>query len=167
MRPRGFDMYTKIFWIHVSDSITLEGHTKGKEAERSDAQNVVKYGETAGITCLTLQPVLALVSINMTFSSLALCSPSSIMICLQERKKIRPDFSIIHWIIPVRTYPCSGSKMASWQRRHHESFSDTYSPLLLQICFVPDEHDDDVTSSLCPDIINPFAGLLEWVHICG
>lgn len=48
--------------------------------------DVVKCGGTAGITCLTLQPVLALVSMNMTFSSLALCSPSSIVICLQEKK---------------------------------------------------------------------------------
>lgn len=52
----------------------------------TDAKNAVKYGETAGITCLTLQPVLALVSMNMTFSSLALCSPSSIVICLQENQ---------------------------------------------------------------------------------
>lgn len=51
----------------------------------TDSKNAVKYGETAGNTCLTLQPVLALVSMNMTFSSLALCSPSSIVICLQEK----------------------------------------------------------------------------------
>lgn len=52
----------------------------------SDGKNAVKSGKTAGITCLTLQPVLALVSMNMTFSSLALCSPSSIVICLQENQ---------------------------------------------------------------------------------
>lgn len=58
----------------------------GGSWEQVTPQNAVKYGETAGITCLTLQPVLALVSMNMTFSSLALCSPSSIMICLQENQ---------------------------------------------------------------------------------
>lgn len=36
------------------------------------------------ITCFTLYPVFALVSINMTFSSLALCSPSSMVICLES-----------------------------------------------------------------------------------
>lgn len=35
-------------------------------------------------TCFTLYPVFALVSINITFSSLALCSPSSVVICLDE-----------------------------------------------------------------------------------
>lgn len=33
-------------------------------------------------TCLTLYPVFALVSINRTFISFALCSPSSVVICL-------------------------------------------------------------------------------------
>lgn len=35
------------------------------------------------------------------------------------------------------------------------------SPLLLQVRFVPDEHDDDVASSLRPHIVDPFASLLE------
>lgn len=70
--------HIEILSIHVGGLITLGGHRNNRKAG--------KYGETAGITCLTLQPVLALVSMNMTFSSLALCSPSSIMICLQDNQ---------------------------------------------------------------------------------
>lgn len=58
-------------------------------------------------------------------------------------------------------------KGASRHRLRCEHRLMTRSPLLLQVGFVPDEHDDDVTSSLRPDIVDPFAGLLEWVHICG
>lgn len=57
------------------------------QPRQRSAPDVVKCGGTAGITCLTLQPVLALVSMNMTFNSLALCSPSSIVICLHAKKK--------------------------------------------------------------------------------
>jgi hypothetical protein len=34
------------------------------------------------LTCLTLWPALAEVSINITFNSLAFCSPSSVLTCL-------------------------------------------------------------------------------------
>lgn len=73
--------------IYTNTFYSFTSATRWAWRERAtDAQNAAKYGETAGITCLTLQPVLALVSMNMTFSSLALCSPSSIMICLQENQ---------------------------------------------------------------------------------
>lgn len=71
MFPLGLDVHT------VLNMLEIWSRTKAV------SNWYMKYGEKAGITCLTLQPVLALVSINMTFSSLALCSPSSIMICLQ------------------------------------------------------------------------------------
>ena len=74
-------------FIPVGDSTPWRDAAMAEMLRATAAQNAAKYGETAGITCLTLQPVLALVSMNMTFSSLALCSPSSIMICLQEKKK--------------------------------------------------------------------------------
>lgn len=72
------------FFIYSSWYLNRLGQTK--EWQKKLGQNAEKYGETAGFTCLTLQPVLALVSMNMTFNSLALCSPSSIMICLQENQ---------------------------------------------------------------------------------
>lgn len=74
-------------FIPAGDSTPWRDAAVAEMLRATAAQNAAKYGETAGITCLTLQPVLALVSMNMTFSSLALCSPSSIMICLQEKKK--------------------------------------------------------------------------------
>lgn len=40
------------------------------------------------VTCFTLYPVFALVSINITLSSLALCSPSSVVICLKREMQI-------------------------------------------------------------------------------
>lgn len=74
-------------YTHEFCSLTLVTQSAWRDTEMAaDAKKAVKYGETAGITCLTLQPVLALVSMNMTFSSLALCSPSSIVICLQDNQ---------------------------------------------------------------------------------
>ena len=40
-------------------------------------------------------------------------------------------------------------------------------PFISQIGFVPNKHDDDITSPLCSDIINPLWGLLEWIQIWG
>lgn len=78
-------IYTQQFYLFTLVTQSPWRKTEMVENLRAtEAHNAVKYGETAGITCLTLQPVLALVSMNMTFSSLALCSPSSIVICLQE-----------------------------------------------------------------------------------
>ena len=81
--------YLHLFTVFIpaGDSTPWRDAAVAEMLRATEAQNAAKYGETAGITCLTLQPVLALVSMNMTFSSLALCSPSSIMICLQEEKK--------------------------------------------------------------------------------
>lgn len=147
------------------DSITLEGRWKKAEGPREvTPENALNCGETAGITCLTLQPVLALVSMNMTFSSLALCSPSSIIICLQEKAVIQ-HYSVAPFDTVMSAF--SWLKGASRHRLRCEHRLMTRSPLLLQVGFVPDKHDDDVTSSLRPDIVDPFAGLLEWVHICG
>lgn len=116
--------------------------------------DVVKCGGTAGITCLTLQPVLALVSMNMTFSSLALCSPSSIVICLQEKKS--------HFTGEALTYTALTCCRCLVHNTQYNSRNDIRNaPFLFQICFVPDKHDDDVTSSLCPDVIDPFRSLLE------
>lgn len=39
-------------------------------------------------------------------------------------------------------------------------------PLVCQISFVPHQHDDDVASPLCPNIINPLGGLLEGIQVC-
>lgn len=127
----------------------------------------MKDGEAAGVTCLTLEPVLALVSMNMTFSSLALCSPSSIMICLQE---IQPDSTSqaesFKADVLLRVYCPKSSQLQLNVRVNYRSafpffFFFIFLPLLLQICLVAYEHDDDVASSLCPDVVNPFAGLLE------
>lgn len=147
------------------DSITLEGWWKKAEGPREvTPENALNCGETAGITCLTLQPVLALVSMNMTFSSLALCSPSSIIICLQEKAGIQ-HYSVVPFDIAMSTL--SWLKGASRHRLRCEHRLTTRSPLLLQVGFVADKHDDHITSSLRPDVVDPFAGLLEWVHICG
>lgn len=40
-------------------------------------------------------------------------------------------------------------------------------PFICQVCFIANEHDDDVTSSLCSHVVNPFWRLLEWINICG
>lgn len=39
-------------------------------------------------------------------------------------------------------------------------------PLVCQVSFVPHQHDDDIASSLCPNIINPLGGLLERIQVC-
>lgn len=43
--------------------------------------------------------------------------------------------------------------------RHHRKSTDI--PLICQVRFIADKHDDDITSSLCPHVLNPFRRLLE------
>ena len=38
-------------------------------------------------------------------------------------------------------------------------------PFVGQVCLVSDQHDDDITSPLGSDIINPLGGLLERVDV--
>lgn len=111
-----------------------------------------KAAATRRNSCFTLYPVFALVSINITFSSLALCSPSSVVICL---------FHII-------------SCFSTGFNIHHIQFLGFSLTLLYrnlslvcQISFVPHQHDDDVASPLCPNIINPLGGLLEGIQVCN
>lgn len=40
-----------------------------------------------------------------------------------------------------------------------------HTPFVCKIRLVPDQHDDDVASSLCPDVVDPFGGLLEGVDV--
>lgn len=57
-------------------------------------------------------------------------------------------------------------------RIHAEQWQDhikTFSPvpLICQVCFIADQHDDDITSSLCPHVLDPLWCLLEGVHVCS
>ncbi len=40
-------------------------------------------------------------------------------------------------------------------------------PFITQVCLVANQHDNDITSSLCSDIVYPLWGLLERVEIWG
>ena len=48
------------------------------------------------------------------------------------------------------------------KRNHHHN----EIPFVRQICFVPYKHDNNITSSFCPHIIDPFGCLVERVCIC-
>lgn len=55
------------------------------------------------------------------------------------------------------------------RRHHHYSFphiSHNHVPFIRQVCFIPNKHDNDITSSLRSNVINPLWGLLEWIKIC-
>lgn len=88
---------------------------------------------------------------NITFNSLAFLSPSSVDTCLKrnqtawvEAERITRETvqrnDTLHWAINV--------------------------PFVWEICFVSYEHDNDISASLCPHIINPFRCLLKWIGIC-
>lgn len=40
-------------------------------------------------------------------------------------------------------------------------------PFICQVCFVPNKHNNDITSSLRSNIVNPLWGLLKRIKICG
>lgn len=53
-----------------------------------NGENLKSFEIQHHVTCFTLYPVFALVSINITLSSLALCSPSSVVICLKREMQM-------------------------------------------------------------------------------
>lgn len=46
------------------------------------------------------------------------------------------------------------------------SFFCRYLSLVWQICLVANQHYNDITSTLCPNIVNPFGCLMERISIC-
>lgn len=51
------------------------------------------------------------------------------------------------------------------QRFLPDSLSHQHTPFVGKVRLVPDQHDDDVASSLRPDVVDPFGGLLEGVDV--
>ena len=89
---------------------TWQGGSYSAEQLKSENFQVILcrfyfYFHWIQITCLTLWPAFAEVSINITFSSLAFCSPSSVLTCRFSPKSVLFPTSIIITSLPrsVRT----------------------------------------------------------------
>ena len=87
----------------------------------------------ACFTCLTLYPALALVSINITFNSLAFLSPSSVETCLLSAKSV---------LLPT------AKRTQSISLAIHDDGDEEEEEFT--------KHYNNITSTFCPNIINPF-----------
>jgi len=95
----------------------------------------MRYGKKSSVTCLTLYPALALVSMNMTLSSFALRSPSSVDTCRLSDKSVLLPTSIIMTSLPrsVRTssihFDVWWNELASAQTKYSfEIWFNSYVP---------------------------------------
>ena len=84
-------------------------------------------------TWLTLYPALALVSINITFNSLAFLSPSSVETCLLSAKSV---------LLPT------AKRTQSISLAMHDDGDEEEEEFT--------KHYNNITSTFCPNIINPF-----------
>lgn len=72
------------------------------------------------------------------------------------------SYYLTHWVM----WPAGMSQTHTYTQHAKEGL-DFVLPLIAQVCFIADQHNNDITSSFCPHILNPLWRLLEGVHICS
>lgn len=115
-----------------------------------------------------LKPALALVSINITLSSRALLSPSSIDTCLVTWKhKVTQGTtysSTVVWRLLLMTMQCIQHGASCTLKQHIETTPTI--PFVYQVGFVAHKHNDDIAASFCSYFINPPCRVEKGLSVC-
>lgn len=79
------------------------------------------------------------------------------------------DFTLYTWISMRRKCClwCSAALIKGYAVKNKTKTAEQIDnqPFVCKVCLVSHQHDDDITSPLCSDIINPLCSLLERVDV--